>query len=92
MEAKLIIKRLFFGILWFIVLYMGACIITGGVAGAIAGIRSPDNASAAGSIAGREAVLALRVYFLFGSAALALVGTWFGVLPGTRKVAARPPT
>ena len=79
------LKRILFGMLWFVVLYMGACMITGAVAGAIAGSRDPANASAAGYQAGQQVVLSLRGYFLLGALALSVIGTSLGVLPGTRK-------
>jgi hypothetical protein len=81
------LRRILFGVFWFVVLYMGACILTGAVVGAMAGagMRDPESARAAGEIAGAKAARALAMYFLTGTALLAFVGTWTGFLPGTRK-------
>lgn len=82
-EEVLMIKRVVFGIVWFLVLYIGACGLTGGIAGGIAANKNPDNVQAASAKAGAEAVLALRGYFLVGAVILAGVGAWTGTLPGT---------
>jgi hypothetical protein len=78
-------KRVVFGILWCVVIYFGACMITGGIAGGIAGSDDPKDAFESGAQAGAKAVSALRLYFLFGAVFIALVGTWLGWLPGTRQ-------
>lgn len=86
------VKRLLFGLLWFVVLYLLACCITGGIAGGITGSQDPANATfGAGAKAGAEAVSALRGYLLAGSVLLSALGTWAGILPGTgvKKTAKR---
>lgn len=80
-------KRILLGVVWFVVLYMGACMITGAIAGAIAGSQDPANASTAGYQAGQQVVIALRGYFLLGALLLSIIGTSLGILPGTRKKA-----
>ena len=77
-------KRIVMGFVWFVVLYFGACCVTGAVAGGIAGSNDPAHASEAGARAGQQAVLALRGYFLLGSLGLSVVGASLGILPGTR--------
>lgn len=76
-------KQVFFGLLWFVVIYMAVCFLTGAVAGAIAGAQDPANASQAGAIAGSRAVNALHIYLATGSVILSIIGTWIGILPGT---------
>jgi hypothetical protein len=78
------IKKILVGIVWFVVLYMGACMLTGAIAGGIAGAKDPEHASIVGRQAGQQTVLALRMYFLLGAAAISIVGASLGVLPGTR--------
>jgi hypothetical protein len=41
------VKRIVFAIIWFVALYFGACIVTGGIAGEIAGNKGPQNAAGA---------------------------------------------
>ena len=77
------IRRILLGLVWFVVMYVGACGITGGIAGGRAGAADPENAAQAGAQAGAQAVEHLRGYFLAGSAGIALVGTFIGFLPGT---------
>lgn len=79
-----ILRRVFFGFLWGIALYFVACVATGAIAGGIAGVQDPQNAHVAGQVAGAKAVEALRLYLLGGAALLVAVGTWFGILPGTK--------
>jgi len=57
----------------------------GAVAGGIAGAADPDNASAAGAQAGAAAVTEYRFIILLGAVSLTFVGTWSGVLPGTKR-------
>jgi hypothetical protein len=78
------IGRILMGILWFVALYMGACMLTGAIAGGIAGSRDPANAYAAGQQAGQQLVLALRGYFLLGALVISVLGTVYGILPGTK--------
>jgi hypothetical protein len=77
------IKRIIFAIIWFVVLYFGACMVTGGIVGGMAGAKDPQNAAAAGAKASLETVSALRIYFLIGAAGLSIAGAWAGILPGT---------
>lgn len=82
------IKRIVFGFIWFAVIYLGACVAIGAVAGGRAGAgKSPEEAAAAGARAGAEAVQSLRPYLLGGSILLAAMGAWTQTLPGTRSKA-----
>ncbi len=77
-------KKILFGLLWWVVLYVGACVVAGVIAGGIARSKDPQNASQAGALARDEVVTRLAGYFLLGSATLAFAGAGFGILPGTR--------
>ena len=79
------IKRIVFGFIWFVVLYLGSCTITGAIVGGMLASRTSgkiSNEEAAN--AGAGAVLAIREYLLFGTALAAGLGTLAGVLPGTK--------
>jgi hypothetical protein len=78
------IKRILFGFLWFVVLYLAGSFLVGAIAGAIAGAKNPANASQVGAVAGAAAVAAFRLYIFAGAVLLAVVGAWTGFLPGTR--------
>ncbi len=74
-------------IVWCVVLYFGACMVTGGVAGAIVGSRCPDaeTASRMGAQAAAQVVADNRIYLAGGAMVLTAVGTCLGILPGTRE-------
>ena len=80
----LIVRRIVFGFLWFIVFYFAACMLIGAVAGGFAGAKDPDNAREAGRIAGAEAVGRVLPLIVIGSLLGAAVGSATGFLPGTR--------
>jgi hypothetical protein len=80
-----VIKKILMSLVWFVVFYFLGCMLVGGVAGAIAGGKDPANASQAGGLAGQKAVEGLLVYIIVGAASLAGAGSFFEVLPGTRK-------
>ncbi len=79
------IRRIIFGLLWFVLIYIVSCAVTGGVAGGYAGNADPANAAQAGAKAGAAAVEKIGTYLLIGSALFAAVGTYFGFLPGTHR-------
>ena len=78
-------QKVMMGLVWFAVFYFLACVIVGGVAGAMAGANDPAHAQQAGGIAGQQAVTKYYYVILFGSIALATVGAATGILPGTRS-------
>jgi hypothetical protein len=84
------VKATIFGVIWCVVLYFVSCFVVGAVAGAIAGMADPENASAAGAQAGAVAVSAYRPIILLGAVTLAFIGSWSGVLPGTKRTKAEP--
>jgi hypothetical protein len=78
-------KRAVLCLVWFVVFYIGSCAAIGFVAGFVAGSNHPENAAEAGREAGRRAVQPAARYLLGGSLLLAIFGTVYGVLPGTKK-------
>jgi hypothetical protein len=78
------VKRFVFGFLWCVGFYFAGSFLVGAIAGAIAGAKDPANASQVGAVAGTNAVQALRIYILGAAVLLSSLGSWAGVLPGTR--------
>jgi len=87
-------KRIVFGFIWSVVLYVGLCMLVGGAAGFIASAKSGPGAdpSALGSQAGSRAVLALRPYLGIAAIAMAAFGAYCGILPGTKNQRPQPET
>ena len=79
------LRKICFCILWFLVIYFGACVIIGGIAGGIAGNADPANAYSAGQVAGATAVSSIRIYIFFAACVIAVIGTVKEILPGTKK-------
>jgi hypothetical protein len=79
------VKRILLGFLWCVVIYFVACFVVGAVAGGIAGARDLSNSSVVGQKAGAEAVDAFRGLILLGSILISGLGTWAGILPGTKS-------
>jgi hypothetical protein len=78
-------RKIGFGLLWFIGIYLASCILIGAIAGGFAGVEHPHDAYAAGQTAGANIVAAWRPYLFFGSLAIAVVGAIKGFLPGTKS-------
>jgi hypothetical protein len=79
------LRKICFCMLWFLIIYIVACLIVGGVAGAVAGNADPANAYSAGQVAGAAAVSSIRIYIFFVACLAAIIGTVNEVLPGTKK-------
>ncbi len=79
-------RKLVFGVVWCLVIYIAASMVIGGIAGGIAGSHAADaqSASQAGYRAGAKAVQENRGYMIAGAILLSAIGSGFGVLPGTR--------
>ena len=80
-------RRFFFGFVWTIVFYLGACMLIGAVIGAQVGARAKNPQAAAQEAAhlAAEKVGPLRPYLLGGAVILATLGAGTGFLPGTRR-------
>jgi hypothetical protein len=92
-------RRVLFGIVWFFVFLFGGLMIGGAVVGGMAGHQSvtasanpPTTLSGgyntgyeAGHSAGQEFGRKYGSLFLVGSLLLAVVGSAFGILPGTQQ-------
>jgi hypothetical protein len=90
-------KRICFGVLWFLVLWIGVSAIGGGIAGAMATRSSPTVADAktasegfsrgydVGQIAGRDFGSRYGSLILVGALIVSIVGTATGILPGTKR-------
>jgi predicted nucleic acid-binding Zn ribbon protein len=78
-------KKLVFGLVWWVVFFIGGSFLAGAIAGGIAGGRDPQHAQEAGARAGAEVAERFGVYILLGSGVLAFAGTGFGLLPGARN-------
>jgi hypothetical protein len=78
-------KRVLLGIVWFVVFYLGSCAAIGFIAGGVAGANDPAHAAEAGRAAGQRVVKPAVPYLFGGSVLLAIFGTAYGVLPGTKK-------
>jgi hypothetical protein len=91
-------KRVGFGILWFMALWIGTGALGGGIAGALAQARTPPPATDArslsegfsrgydvGRVAGREFARRYGSLIFVGALVVSILGTATGVLPGTRR-------
>src|SRR5215475_3981013 len=81
-------RRVGDGFVWFLVLYFGACMVTGAIAVTVAVKELPKNASRTqvnhvSFTASAAAVSALRIYFFTGALVISIVGSTSGYLPGT---------
>jgi len=89
-----VLRKILFGVLWFIVFDLGSAMLIGGVVGGIAGTKDPQHAAQAGGAAAQQMVSSLVPYMFAGALLAAVLGASFGVLPGTKskpKAAAPPP-
>jgi hypothetical protein len=85
-------KRILLAIVWCVVLYFLGCVLVGGIAGglATANIRPGEDASAIGAAAGARVVGGNRPLIGAFAAALAILGSYFGFLPGLRVTPKQP--
>ena len=87
-QEKIMLKKIIFGLIWVIVIF----IISYSIGGYIY-IKTTGIAISGGFQAGLEAGRAVRgayqeayiMYFIIGSLILAILGTITGILPGTKK-------
>lgn len=78
-------RKIGFGLLWFVVIYMSSAMLLGAIAGGFAGVDNPADAYAAGQIAGARIVAEWRAYLFWGALAISVFGAIKGFLPGTRS-------
>src|SRR5262249_51884337 len=88
-------KKLLFGFVWFVLLYFVLCAGVGAFAGAKVGLQYKNAAAAqqASQKAGAKAVSENLGFIVGGALMLAILGSGFGLLPGTRTaplVASQP--
>ena len=77
-------RKIGFGLVWFVILYMGSAMLIGAIVGGITGGNDPQNSVAAGQAAGATTVTPIRGYLFFGALLIAVVGAAKGWLPGTK--------
>jgi predicted nucleic acid-binding Zn ribbon protein len=77
-------KKVLLGLVWWVVFYFGACAISGGIIGGIAGSKHPPNLNEVIQHDTQEFMLRWGTYLLFGSGIVAMLGAGLGWLPGTR--------
>jgi hypothetical protein len=84
-------RSVIFAIVWSVIMYFGACMLVGAGAGCIATARMGpgENPATVGAEAGANAVQASRLFLGLAAISTAFAGSYFHVLPGTRKQ--RPP-
>jgi hypothetical protein len=87
-----VVKRVIFSLMWFAVIFIISYAIGGYIYMKTAGVV-PGGGFQAGLEAGRAARSAYRhayiIYITCGSLILAVIGTTRGILPGTKKKAAK---
>ncbi len=80
------VRKIVFGLLWFVGLSVVIGLLIGMTAGLLAGIgeTDPQKAYEAGRVAGAS-VAWLQSYVFIGSAMVSIVGAAKGFLPGTKR-------
>ena len=88
-----VMRRVFFGVCWFLFFWLGVGATFAGVMGAIAARQERATTFSEGFAAGKELGEDLGrrsgPYFLFCGLLISVVGTVTGVLPGTRRSSER---
>jgi hypothetical protein len=87
------VKRIVFGMIWFVVIWFGGLVLGGSIAGAIAGsqVKATNitdgyaKGQQVGQVAGAEFGQKYGVAIFIGALVLSIGGTAIGLLPGTKK-------
>ena len=79
------VKKIAFGVLWFIVLLVGISMVGGMLVGGIAGAQDPSNAAQAGQLAGEKFGATYGPFIMLAALVISISGTIAGFLPGTKK-------
>ena len=78
-------RKIGFGIIWFLALSMGILILGGMVVGGIAGANDPANATAVGEAAGQAFGQKYSGMIFLISFIISTAGSFLGWLPGTKS-------
>ena len=78
-------KKIGFGLLWFLALSMGVLLLGGMIAGGVAGANDPANAEALGHAAGEEFAQTYTGIIFLSSLLISVAGAIMGWLPGTKS-------
>lgn len=86
-------KRIVFGVLWFLFLSFAGVVVGSAIAGAVAGSKVTAGSTSEGYAKGQHAGQAAGAEFgqkytgviLLGALVVSVAGTITGILPGTRK-------
>lgn len=78
------LKKIAFGLLWFIVFYFGSAAVIGMIVGLLSTPAPGQDPYTAAQAATWQAMRVIVPFLLLGSAIVALMCTVKGILPGTR--------
>ncbi len=81
-------RKIGFGLLWFLAISMGTLLLGGMIAGGIAGANDPANAEVAGRVAGEAFGESYTGIIFLLSLLISIGGAMMGWLPGTKPLKA----
>ena len=81
-------RQILFGLLWFVIFYLGGAMIMG----IVAGLDNRQESRAVVEAAATATVTRYAAILLLGSAALAALGAYKAWLPGTRRKKTEAPS
>lgn len=79
------LKKIAFGLLWFVIIYFGSAAAIGMVIGLLSTPAPGQDAFTAAQAATKQAMGVIAPFLLLGSAIVAAMCTAKGILPGTRS-------
>jgi hypothetical protein len=83
MVEALMLKRIIFGVVWAFALYLAICAGVGGIMGGLYSARYPDRSTMENTQEIAVLVTPYFKYFFVGGVVLSIIGSSFGLLPGT---------